>query len=222
MPLTSGIIAPSTFRIPEESQFLKELRKEEEEETELVKELREVIDVTQDDYDNKCQECCALEEDWANLMDFTSSLTGSPCDPEDIKDYINCVNSMVTELKKENEKLKRANEINAELWDTSEKCIEGLEKENKTRKDIHNGDMKIAIMLKENWNEEQEKNKGLKKEIKNLKTNEKVREELIVDMKAEITYLKKEEEEEDNKAFVKDIVKDIIDNAISKTTMEKV
>ena len=28
MPLTSGIVAPSTFRIPEESQFLKELRKE--------------------------------------------------------------------------------------------------------------------------------------------------------------------------------------------------
>ena len=148
MPLTSGIIAPSTFRIPEESQFLKELRKEEEEETELVKELREVIDVTQDDYDNKCQECCALEED---------------------------------------------------------KC-----------------ELEEEITL-------------LKKEIKNLKNNEIIREELIVDMKAEIiTYLKKENEdmkkelekdmrlEEDNKAFVKDIIKDIIDNAISKTTMEKV
>ena len=158
MPLTSGIVAPSTFRIPEGSQLLKETdiyycsnckddadipcKKCDAEysrfpESRLVKELREVIDVTQDDYDNKCQEYCELEED---------------------------------------------------------KC-----------------ELEEEITL-------------LKKEIKNLKTNEKVREELIVDMKAEITYLKydKLEEEEDNKAFVKDIVKDIIDNAISKTTMEKV
>ena len=156
MPLISGIVAPSTFRIPEGSQLLKETdiyycsnckddadipcKKCDAEysrfpESRLVKELREVIDVTQDDYDNKCQEYCALEEDWANLTDFTSSLTGSPCDPEDIKEYINRINSMVTELKKEND---------------------------------------------------------------NLKNNETIREELIVDMKAEITYLKKEEEEEEN------------------------
>ena len=39
-----------------------------------------------------------------------------------------------------------------------------LEKQIKTLEDIHNGDMKIITMLKEKWNEEQEKNKELKKE----------------------------------------------------------
>ena len=45
---------------------------------------------------------------------------------------------------------------------------ECLEKQIKTLEDIHNGDMKIITMLKEKWNEEQEKNKELKKDKEEL------------------------------------------------------
>ena len=42
--------------------------------------------------------------------------------------------------------------------------LKKLKEVNKTWEDIHNGDMKIAKMLKEKWNEEQAKNKKLKVE----------------------------------------------------------
>lgn len=43
---------------------------------------------------------------------------------------------------------------------------EQLKEQLKTMEDIHSGDMKIVKMLKENWNEEQEKNKQLKEQLK--------------------------------------------------------
>ena len=46
--------------------------------------------------------------------------------------------------------------------------IKKQEEEIKTLEDIHSGDMKIVKMLKEMWNEEQEKNKKLKEEIEHL------------------------------------------------------
>lgn len=75
-----------------------------------------------------------LKRDWANLMDFTSSLTGSPCDPEDIKDYINRVNSMVTELKRD---ALNVAVIRRNCWVESakqQKEIRELKKENKDMK----------------------------------------------------------------------------------------
>ena len=46
--------------------------------------------------------------------------------------------------------------------------IKKQEEEIKTLEDIHSGDMKIVKMLKEMWNEEQEKNKKLREEIEHL------------------------------------------------------
>jgi hypothetical protein len=49
--------------------------------------------------------------------------------------------------------------------------IKKQEEKIKTLEDIHSGDMKIVKMLKEKWNEEQEKNKKLREEIEELKTS---------------------------------------------------
>lgn len=48
-----------------------------------------------------------------------------------------------------------------------EEDMKELKAANKTLEDIHSGDMKIVKMLKEKWNEEQEKNKKLKEDITN-------------------------------------------------------
>ena len=48
-----------------------------------------------------------------------------------------------------------------------EEYMKELKAANKTLEDIHSGDMKIVKMLKEKWNEEQEKNKKLKEDITN-------------------------------------------------------
>lgn len=53
----------------------------------------------------KAKEMKKDKQDWDNLMEFTSTLSGGPADPEDIKEYINGVNKYNEELKKENEKL---------------------------------------------------------------------------------------------------------------------
>ena len=44
----------------------------------------------------------------------------------------------IVELKEENKKIKRANELNSELWDTSQKCIGELEKEKDQMNKISN------------------------------------------------------------------------------------
>lgn len=46
---------------------------------------------------------------------------------------------------------------------------EMLKQQNKTLEEIHNGDMKIVLMLKDKLNGEREKNKKQKEEIKELK-----------------------------------------------------
>ena len=51
------------------------------------------------------------------------------------------------------------------LYEEQLKENEKLKQENETLEKIHNGDMKIAKMLKEKWNEEQEKVKKLKEQL---------------------------------------------------------
>ena len=90
----------------------------------------------------------------------------------------------INKLKKENEELKQQiSDITDAVWDESfpdvrtdlliqdihklrvdSNELKKLKEVNKTWEDIHNGDMKIAKMLKEKWNEEQAKNKKLKVE----------------------------------------------------------
>ena len=68
-------------------------------------------------------------EEWDELMEFTSTLSGSPAEPEDIKDYINGVNGMVGELKEEIEELKQAiHDKNACLlsWGEQEKKLKAI------------------------------------------------------------------------------------------------
>ena len=82
--------------------------------------------------------------------------------------------------------------------------IKKQEEEIKTLEDIHSGDMKIVKMLKEMWNEEQEKNKKLREEIEHLE------ERAVNDYN---TRMKREEElkeenkklkEENNKLLLKE------------------
>ena len=68
-------------------------------------------------------------EEWDELMEFTSTLSGSPAEPEDIKDYINGVNGMVGELKEEIEELKETiKDKNACLlsWGEQEKKLKAI------------------------------------------------------------------------------------------------
>ena len=83
----------------------------------------------------------------------------------------------IDELEEEKKKLKGECEATALERDGALKDIKtvwSVENKNlrdqlKTMEDIHSGDMKIVKMLREKWNEEQEKNKKLKEEIKPLK-----------------------------------------------------
>ena len=82
------------------------------------------------------------------------------------------------ELKEENNKLTgwlaSAHEnADAKVFDEAAGMIieenDKLKEENKTLENIHSGDMKIMKMVKEKWNEEQEKNKKLKEKMTELK-----------------------------------------------------
>lgn len=76
------------------------------------------------------------------------------------------------QLQEELERVKEENKEHDDRWEElggilgCDDCYlhhaEQLKKQLKTMEDIHSGDMKIVKMLKENWNEEQEKNKELK------------------------------------------------------------
>ena len=103
-------------------------------------------------------------------------------------EYLEEKDAEIEKLKEENKKLKKKYELSLEQTDKLEEenknlnkylaetkihlCFEEDMKElkaaNKTLEDIHSGDMKIVKMLKEKWNEEQEKNKKLKEENKKL------------------------------------------------------
>ena len=73
---------------------------------------------------------------------------------EDIKKLKDCNYEEYCELVGENKLVKEFEDLKNELGE--------LKEQNKTWEDIHSGDMKIVKMLKEKWNEEQEKNKGLR------------------------------------------------------------
>ena len=97
---------------------------------------------------------------------------------------MNTRSNTIAELQKENEELKESvdqdYQFRVELGDIMEEHDisrdeqidlvferilqenKNLKEENKNWENIHSGDMKIVKMLKENWNEEQEKNKKLK------------------------------------------------------------
>jgi len=95
---------------------------------------------------------------------------------------ISGMDEVIAYIKTQDEKIKNLENFKKLV---REELIVNMNARNYGVEDIHNGDMKIAIILKEKWDEEQEK-------IKNLETNEKVREELIVELKEENEDIKKQ------------------------------
>ena len=74
---------------------------------------------------------------------------------EGYADVVSEINTIVDDRLKTSDMIKEITKLQKE--------IEELKEANKTLEDIHNGDMKIAKMLKEKWNEEQAKNAKLQK-----------------------------------------------------------
>ena len=100
--------------------IIKGQKKENEELKKEIEELKQENEKVKE-YNNN--------EEWDELMEFTSTLSGSPAEPEDIKDYINGVNGMVGELKEEIEELKQAiHDKNACLlsWGEQEKKLKAI------------------------------------------------------------------------------------------------
>ena len=120
----------------------------------------------------------------AGLMKYTETLTGCPSNAEDLIDYIKKLKDELDEWNNAVDDIDTPNELQGKIEELEEEtenhlaslnlykeqCEElkqerkQLKEENKTLQEIHNGDMKIAKMLKEKWNEEQEKNKTLKQD----------------------------------------------------------
>jgi len=104
--------------------------------------------------------------------------------------------------------------------------IKQLKEKNKNLEDIHSGDMKIVKMLKEKWNEEQEKNKKLKDAA-----FQDVQEVDVKSLQEEINKLKEEnknlkEELEEAKCSMPDLCVDCdclfdLHSAMNKITCEE-